>query len=46
LPALRVTQEEMAAAWKALDPALRDALATAAEADSRICRAANAEVVE
>ena len=28
---LRVTQEEMAAAWKALDPALRDALATAAE---------------
>jgi histidinol dehydrogenase len=28
--ALRVTQEEMAAAWKALDPALRGALATAA----------------
>ncbi len=28
--ALRVTQEEMAAAWKALDPALRDALTTAA----------------
>jgi histidinol dehydrogenase len=28
--ALRVTQEEMAAAWKALDPALRDALSTAA----------------
>jgi histidinol dehydrogenase len=27
---LRVTQEEMAAAWKALDPALRDALSTAA----------------
>ena len=29
--ALRVTQEEMAAAWKALDPALRDALTTAAK---------------
>jgi histidinol dehydrogenase len=29
--ALRVTQEEMAAAWRALDPALRDALTTAAE---------------
>jgi len=28
--ALRVTQEEMAAAWKGLDPALRDALTTAA----------------
>jgi histidinol dehydrogenase len=28
--ALRVTSEEMAAAWKALDPALRDALRTAA----------------
>jgi histidinol dehydrogenase len=28
--ALRVTQEEMAAAWKATDPALRDALRTAA----------------
>ncbi len=28
--ALRVTREEMAAAWKALDPALRDALSTAA----------------
>lgn len=28
--ALRVTAEEMAAAWKALDPALRDALRTAA----------------
>ncbi|MGD0347481.1 MAG: histidinol dehydrogenase [Terracidiphilus sp.] len=28
--ALRVTPEEMAAAWKALDPALRDALRTAA----------------
>jgi histidinol dehydrogenase len=28
--ALRVTQREMAAAWKALDPALRDALSTAA----------------
>src|ERR1039458_5393241 len=28
--ALRVTQQEMAAAWKALDPALRDALSTAA----------------
>jgi histidinol dehydrogenase len=27
--ALRVTQEEMAAAWKGLDPALRDALTTA-----------------
>jgi len=27
--ALRVTLEEMAAAWKALDPALRDALRTA-----------------
>jgi histidinol dehydrogenase len=27
---LRVTQEEMAAAWKAIDPALRDALRTAA----------------
>jgi histidinol dehydrogenase len=29
--ALRVSQEEMAAAWKALDPALRDALTTAAK---------------
>ena len=29
--ALRVTQKEMAAAWKALDPALRDALTTAAK---------------
>ncbi len=28
--AMRVTQEEMAAAWKAIDPALRDALTTAA----------------
>jgi histidinol dehydrogenase len=28
--ALRVTREEMAAAWKAVDPALRDALSTAA----------------
>ena len=28
--ALRVTREEMAAAWKALDPAMRDALSTAA----------------
>jgi histidinol dehydrogenase len=28
--ALRVTQEEMAAAWKVLDPALRDALSAAA----------------
>ncbi len=28
--ALRITQKEMAAAWKALDPALRDALTTAA----------------
>lgn len=28
--ALRVTKEEMAAAWKALDPSLRDALSTAA----------------
>ena len=29
--ALRVTQEEMASAWKALDPALRDALTTAVD---------------
>jgi histidinol dehydrogenase len=29
--ALRVTPDEMASAWKALDPALRDALATAAK---------------
>jgi histidinol dehydrogenase len=29
--AMRVTKEEMAAAWKALDPALRDALTTAAD---------------
>jgi histidinol dehydrogenase len=29
--ALRVTQQEMAAAWEALDPALRQALSTAAE---------------
>jgi histidinol dehydrogenase len=28
--ALRVTQDEMAAAWESLDPALRDALSTAA----------------
>jgi histidinol dehydrogenase len=28
--ALRVTQEEMAAAWEAIDPSLRDALTTAA----------------
>lgn len=30
LKAMRVTRGEMAAAWKALDPALRDALSTAA----------------
>jgi histidinol dehydrogenase len=30
LSAMRVTPEEMAAAWKAIDPALRDALITAA----------------
>jgi histidinol dehydrogenase len=29
--AMRVTKEEMVAAWKALDPALRDALTTAAD---------------
>jgi len=29
--AIRVTRKEMAAAWKAIDPALRDALTTAAE---------------
>ena len=29
--ALRVTQREMAASWEAIDPALRDALSTAAE---------------
>src|ERR1039457_6715384 len=29
--ALRVTPKEMAAAWKAIDPALRDALSTAAK---------------
>jgi histidinol dehydrogenase len=29
--AMRITRKEMAAAWKALDPALRDALTTAAE---------------
>jgi histidinol dehydrogenase len=29
--AIRVTQQEMAAAWKAIDSALRDALSTAAE---------------
>jgi histidinol dehydrogenase len=29
--ALRVTQQEMAAAWEAIDPALRDALTTAAK---------------
>ena len=44
--ALRVTPEEMAAAWKALDPALRDALAHGGRADSRICQTADAEVVE
>jgi histidinol dehydrogenase len=35
--ALRITQEEMAAAWDALDPALRDALSTAA-AQIRLCQ--------
>ena len=36
--ALRVTQEEMAAAWKALDPALRDALTTAAKQIRRFAK--------
>src|ERR1700689_3857255 len=36
--ALRVSQEEMAAAWKALDPALRDALTTAAKQIRRFAR--------
>ncbi len=36
--ALRVTQEEMAAAWNALDPALREALRTAAAQIRRFAR--------
>ncbi len=44
--ALRVTPEEMAAAWEAIDPALRDALAHGGSADSRICQTADAEILE
>jgi len=36
--ALRVTQEEMAAAWKALDPALRDALTAATQQIRRFAK--------
>ncbi len=36
--ALRVTQKEMAAAWNTLDPALRDALSTAATQIRRFAR--------
>jgi len=36
--ALRVTQEEMAAAWKALDPALRDALTAATKQIRRFAK--------
>jgi histidinol dehydrogenase len=36
--AMRVTQEEMAAAWKALDPALRYALTTAADQIRRFAK--------
>jgi histidinol dehydrogenase len=36
--ALRVTQDEMAAAWKALDPALRDALTTARDQIRRFAK--------
>ena len=44
--ALRVTQDEMASAWKALDPALRDALTTAAEQIRSFARAADAGIVD
>ena len=43
---LRVTPEEMAAAWKALDPALRDGIDDGRKADPPICRAADAGFVE
>jgi histidinol dehydrogenase len=36
--AMRVTREEMASTWKALDPALRDALATAADQIRRFAK--------
>ena len=44
--ALRVTPEEMAAAWKSLDPALRKALSTAAKQIRAFCRAADAGLME
>ena len=44
--ALRVTPEEMAAAWKALDPALREALSTAAKQIRAFRSAADAGFVE
>src|ERR1700691_4373013 len=36
--AMRVTQDEMAAAWNALDPALRDALTTARDRIRRFAK--------
>jgi len=38
IPALRVTPDEMAVAWKALDPALRQAISTAAAQIRRFAR--------
>ena len=44
--ALRVTQDEMAAAWEALDPALRDALTTAAKQIRTFAESPTARLVE
>jgi histidinol dehydrogenase len=49
--ALRVTQQEMAAAWDAIDPAMRDALSTAAKqirrfAQRQLPASRNAEPIE
>ena len=43
---LRVTQEEMSAAWEATEPKLREALATAAAQIRGVCCEATAGVVE
>ena len=43
---LRITPQEMAEAWKAIDPALREALKTAARQIRGICQAAASQVVE
>ena len=40
------SQQEMAAAWEAIDPALRQALIHGRRADSRLCQRATASLVE